>query len=226
VRGKDGVRAKSFILNAGERDRVQNANTAPRQPIFNLPPATKGLLAANILVFLAMLIMPQPVEEFVVTLFGFAPVRYAQFDWIALVDPVTYQFIHAGLTHIAVNMLGLVAFGAGVEPRLGRWRFLAFYLLCGIAGAFTELAVDPGQREVMIGASAAISGLFGAILRLAVFRRSMWMLVVLWFVLNAVTGIAGVGSGGEPVAWVAHVGGFVAGLLLYPVFVRREFRGK
>ena len=204
---------------------VTSAQPAPRQPIFNLPPATKTLVGLNLLVFALMVLLPDQAVDAVVALYGFAPVR-AFTGWTAVVDPVTYQFLHGSITHVAVNMLGLMAFGAGVEQRLGRWRFVAFYLLCGIAGAFTQFAVDPRSSEVMIGASAAISGVFGGILRLAVFRRGFWLLVVLWFVLNAVTGLAGVGSEGAPVAWVAHVGGFVTGLVLYPLFARREFKGK
>lgn len=203
-------------------------NGVPRQPMFNMPPATKLLLAANVLVFAVMLLLPDSADDAIVTLFGFEPDRYRGWNgplWVVLADPVTYQFLHGGLTHLAVNMLGLVAFGAGVEQRLGFWRFLVFYLVCGIVGAFTEFAVDPGASDVMIGASAAISGLFGGILRLSAFRRGFWMLVGLWLVLNAVTGIAGVGAEGEPVAWVAHVGGFFAGLVLFPLLVRREFRG-
>ena len=85
-------------------------------------------------------------------------------------------------------------------------------------GAFAEFAVAPGSADVVIGASAAISGLFGGILRFGVFRRGFWLLVALWLVMNAVTGIAGIGGAGEPVAWIAHVGGFVAGLLLFSWF--------
>jgi membrane associated rhomboid family serine protease len=208
---------------------VSTQNPAPRQPIFTLPPMTKALLAANVVVCALMLVLPDATDDAIDLLLGFTPARYAAWSglgWAALVDPVSYQFIHAGVTHLFVNMLGLVAFGAGVEQRLGRWRLLAFYLLCGIVGAFTELAFDPGSSDPMIGASAATSGLFGGILRLAVFRRGFWMLVVLWLVMNAVTGISGMGAAGAPVAWIAHVGGFAAGLLLYPLFVRPEFRGK
>jgi rhomboid family protein len=198
------------------------------QPMFNLPPMTRALLVANVAVFVAMWLLPDRTTDAIVGLFGFMPARYRLAGgavWPAIVEPVSYQFIHAGFAHIGANMLGLVAFGAGVEQRFGRWRFLAFYLLCGIAGAGAEYLAGPGSGEVMIGASAAISGLFGAILRFRVFRRGFWLLVVLWLVIDTVTGIAGVGSGVEPVAWVAHIGGFVAGLLLYPLFVRREFAG-
>jgi membrane associated rhomboid family serine protease len=198
--------------------------------MFNLPPATRALLAANALVFAVMLLLPGSADDAIVSILGFEPDRYrggwnGPF-WVPLLDPLTYQFLHGSLTHIGVNMLGLVAFGAGVEQRMGPWRYTLFYLVCGIVGAFTEFALQPSSSDVMIGASAAVSGLFGGILRLAVFRRSFWILVALWFVMNALTGIAGIGAQGVPVAWVAHIGGFVVGLLLFPVLVRPEFRGR
>jgi len=203
--------------------------TPPRQPMFNLPPTTGALLAANILVFVVMLLLPDVAADRIVELLGFMPARYgggAGLTWPAFVDPITYQFLHGGFAHIGANMLGLVAFGAGVEQRLGGWRFLVFYLVCGVAGALAQFAYGPDSGAVTIGASAAISGLFGAILRFRAFRRGLWTLVVLWLLVNAATGVTGVGGEGEPVAWVAHVGGFVAGLLLFPLFVRREFAGR
>lgn len=206
--------------------RVKSEEAAPRQPMFNLPPATKALIVVNVAVFAVMLVLPGALADRIAEYLGFVPARYHAFTVWALVDPVTYQFIHAGFAHIAINMLGLAAFGAGVEQRMGRTRFLLFYLACGIVGAFTQWALDPSSEDVVVGASAAISGLFGGILRLAAFRRGFWMLVVLWLVMNAVAGVSGLGAEGAPVAWVAHVGGFAAGLLLYPLAVRREFRGK
>jgi membrane associated rhomboid family serine protease len=205
---------------------VTHDTAAPRQPMFNVPAATKALVIANVVVFAAMLALPQGWSDAAADLLGFVPARYPSLTFWALVDPVTYQFIHAGFAHIAVNMLALVAFGAGVEQRLGRWRFLVFYLVCGIAGAATEWALGPGSQEAMVGASAAISGLFGGILRLAAFRRGFWLLVALWLVMNLVAGVSGLGAEGEPVAWVAHVGGFVAGLLLYPLMLPRALRGR
>jgi membrane associated rhomboid family serine protease len=197
--------------------------------MFNLPPMTRALLVANILVFAAMLLLPDATVDRLVELLGFLPARYGEgtgLTWPALVDPITYQFLHGSFAHVGANMLGLVAFGAGVEQRLGGWRLLVFYLICGVAGALAEFAIDPDSGAVMIGASAAISGLFGAILRFRAFRRGFWALVVLWLLVNAATGITGAGSEAEPVAWVAHIGGFFAGLLLFPLFVRREFAGR
>jgi membrane associated rhomboid family serine protease len=188
--------------------------------MFNLPSATKALLAANVVIFAVLWILPEARADEVVLRFGFTPGLLFS-GWRAIVTPVTYQFLHAGWTHLGVNMLGLVAFGAGIEQRLGWWRYLVFYLICGVAGAFAQFATGPQSPDVMIGASAAISGLFGGILRLAVFRRSLWLIVALWFVANFVAGVSGIGSGGEPVAWIGHIGGFIAGLALYPLFARR-----
>jgi len=194
--------------------------------MFNLPAATKALIVANVAVFALMLLLPDEWADAAVDLLGFVPARYPSFTFWALVDPITYQFVHGGFAHIAVNMLGLAAFGAGVEQRLGRWRFILFYLVCGIAGAAAEWALDPASEDALVGASAAISGLFGGILRFAVFRRGFWLLVGLWLVMNVVAGVSGLGAGGEPVAWVAHIGGFAAGLILYPLIVPRALRGR
>jgi membrane associated rhomboid family serine protease len=211
--------------------RVKPVTFAPpqHQPMFNLPPMTKALLVLNLLVFGVMLLLPDVTADRLVAVFGFVPARYASGEgatWPAILDPITYQFLHGSFAHIAANMLGLVAFGAGVEQRLRRWRFLVFYLVCGVAGALAEYVIEPQSAEVMIGASAAISGLFGAILRFRAFRRGFWTLVILWLLVNAVTGVTGAGSDAAPVAWIAHVGGFVVGLVLFPLLVRREFRGQ
>jgi membrane associated rhomboid family serine protease len=198
----------------------------PRQPMFNIPPMTKAIVVANFVVFLVMLALPDDVDDAIVGLFGFIPATFDQLGWAAFVSPLTYQFIHAGFAHIGVNMLALVAFGAGVEQRMARGRFLAFYLVCGVVGALCQFALAPHSTDAMVGASAAISGLFGAVLRFGAFRRGFWMLVVLWFGIDVVAGVTGLGAEGAPVAWVAHIGGFVAGLVLYPLAVRREFRGR
>jgi membrane associated rhomboid family serine protease len=197
----------------------------PNQPILNLPPMTKALLALNVAIHVLRLLLPTRLNEALLVRLGFAPVRYVTIDWSswpALVSPITYQFLHGGLGHLAANMLGLMAFGSGVEQRLGRWRFLVFYLVCGLTGALAQFAVNPDSARLLIGASGAISGLFGGILRLRADRRNFWLLVAAWLALNVMTGESGViGAGNGPVAWVAHVGGFLAGLLLYPAFERR-----
>lgn len=205
-----------------------NSPPPAKAPIFNLPPMTKALLLANGAVFLVECLLPDRWFDALIDTFGFVPVRYLGWTeslWPALIAPISFQFLHENLTHIFANMLGLVAFGAGVEPGMGRWRFLVFYLLCGMAGAAAQFAVGPHAITSLIGASAGVSGLFGAILRFRAFRGRFWLLVGLWMVMNVITGTSGTLAVG-PVAWIAHIGGFVCGLALYPLFVHDAFAGK
>jgi membrane associated rhomboid family serine protease len=205
---------------------VTDRPTLPRQPILNIPPATKALLIINVVVHGLRMLLTPALDDTVIENFGFIPARYTvpgEFGWTALVAPITHQFLHGNLAHLAVNMVALLAFGAGVERRIGGARMAVFTLLCGIVGAAVHFAVYPHSVDPVIGASGGISGLFGAVLRFQVSsgRRngSLWPLVGLFLVLNVVTGVTGIGAPeGETVAWVAHMGGFVAGLLLFGVF--------
>lgn len=203
------------------------AARAPRQPIFNVPPVTKALLVVNLAVQLAQLLLPAGLDDLLVVDGGLIPARYTiagALGWPALLAPLTYQFIHGSWGHLAMNMVVLLAFGSGVERDLGGRRMLAFYLLCGILAGAAHVAAFPQSSDPVIGASGAISGLFGAILRRQ-FRTAggrLWPLVLLWAVMIAATGAAGLGAGAEPVAWVAHLGGFAAGLVLVPLFAGRS----
>ncbi|MBI1244153.1 MAG: rhomboid family intramembrane serine protease [Alphaproteobacteria bacterium] len=147
--------------------------------------------------------------------------------------PFTAMFLHGGFMHVAGNMLYLWTFGNNVEDAMGRVRFVLFYLLCGLAAAFAQAAADFESQLPMIGASGAISGVLAAYLLLhprafvysfAFFRFAWlpaWFVLGFWIVVQVANGlIAEPGEGG--VAWWAHVGGFVAGLVLVPVFKRRD----
>jgi len=194
-----------------------------RQPIFNLPPATKVLIVLNLVIHGARFLLSPGQDDLLIVLFGFTPVRLIDpdpFFWTAILSVLTYQFLHGGFTHIAMNMLGLAPFGAGVERRLGAYRFVVFYLLCGVAGAALQFAVDPNAEVPLIGASAAVSGLFGGILRFGEFRQGFWTIVTLWLVMNVAVGMLGAPGVDAPIAWIAHIGGFVCGLVLFPVFER------
>ena len=201
----------------------------PRQPIFNIPPATQALIVANVVVHLFRLLLAPASDDALVSLLAFVPGRYTApggIGWPALVDPVTYQFLHANLIHLGVNMLALLAFGSGVERRIGGARMAIFYLVCGVASAAVHFAVYPTSLVPIIGASGAISGLFGGVLRFqfggaAGARRGLWPVVVLWIVVNVVLGQAGMpGMEDTAIAWVAHLGGFGAGLLLFNLAAR------
>lgn len=203
-----------------------------RQPIFNIPPVTKALLAVNVAIHLLRQLLPDAVDDQLLAIFGVLPARYLQApettglaSWPVWIEPVSYQFLHAGWVHLGVNMLSLVAFGSGVEQRLGRARYLVFYLICGVLAAATELVVDGAEVSLLIGASGAISGLFGAILRFQMRDwRQLLPVATLWLALNVITGSQGmmIGTDIVPIAWIAHIGGFVAGLALFPLLARRR----
>jgi membrane associated rhomboid family serine protease len=213
---------------------VSDPPTLPaRQPIFNIPPVTKALLIANVAVHVLRLLLSAEADDALVSALAFTPARYTgpgDWGWPALVDPITYQFLHGSLVHLGVNMLGLVAFGAGVERHIRGWRMLVFFLLCGVVSAVAHLAVYPFSPEPIVGASGAISGLFGGVLRFQFApasggRRGFWPIVILWIIINYVFGQTGMpGTDGAAIAWVAHLGGFFTGLLLFDFFARATVR--
>jgi membrane associated rhomboid family serine protease len=160
-------------------------------------------------------------------------------NWLT---PLTSMFLHGGWLHLLGNVLFLYIFGDNIEDSLGRSRFLIFYVLCGLAAAAAQIAINPGSPVPMVGASGAISGVLGAYLRIyprvrvqvlvflfifvTVISVPAWLMLVYWFVLQLLEGLPqltsldpGVQSG---VAVWAHLGGFAAGFLLIPLFVRPE----
>jgi membrane associated rhomboid family serine protease len=152
-----------------------------------------------------------------------------QHSWFT---PLSSMFLHGGWFHLIGNMWFLWVFGNNVEDSMGHFRFLTFYLLCGIAAAATQTLVNPASAVPMVGASGAISGVMGAYVVLYP-RVRVHMLVILgifitrivvpaylmlgyWFLLQLIGGGLARGEGG--VAFWAHAGGFVAGALLIHVF--------
>jgi membrane associated rhomboid family serine protease len=138
---------------------------------------------------------------------------------------VTSQFLHGSWLHLLGNMLFLWVFGNNVEDRLGRIRFLPFYILCGAIAALVQALIDPSSGVPLIGASGAIAGVMGAYIVLypraqvwtlfiiIPLRVPAWVVLGLWFVYQFVYG-AGQAESGGGVAYWAHVGGFIAGALL------------
>jgi membrane associated rhomboid family serine protease len=156
-------------------------------------------------------------------------------DWINRFTPLTSMFLHGSWGHIISNALFFWVFGNNIEDSLGRWRFLAFYLLCGLVAAATHVLINPGSPVPTVGASGAISGVLGAYLVLYprvrirmlfppffVFHVVAWLVLLYWFAVQVLTGLPELNpmrrdvSGGVAV-W-AHVGGFVAGVLLVKLF--------
>lgn len=164
-------------------------------------------------------------------------------DELTLVPPVTTvftsMFMHGGWMHLLGNMLYLWIFGDNVEDAMGHGRFLAFYLLCGIAAALAQALPDPQSQVPMVGASGAISGVLGAYLLLypharvlvvvplgfilQTMRLPAGVVLVLWFGLQLLSNMMTPAAEGG-VAFRAHIGGFIAGMLLVGVFKRRGYR--
>jgi membrane associated rhomboid family serine protease len=166
---------------------------------------------------------------------------------VCLTDPgrqvahvFTSMFLHGSWMHLLGNMWFLYLFGNNVEDSMGRFRFLAYYLLCGVAAALLQVGLDPASIVPMVGASGAISGVMGGYLvlypRVRVFTLvplgfffttlalPAWTMLLWWFalqLLGGVTMLAGARGGG--VAFGAHVGGFLAGLILVKLVARRDY---
>jgi membrane associated rhomboid family serine protease len=155
----------------------------------------------------------------------------------------TSMFLHGGFLHIASNMLYLFIFGDNVEDRLGHGRFQIFNLVCGVAAGLTHIAINAGSSVPSIGASGAIAGVLAAYLRLfpharvrtlifigpivLVPRIAAAFLIIFWFATQFLSGITSLGATTEQTSGVAvwaHVGGFIAGLILVEILRPRNRR--
>jgi membrane associated rhomboid family serine protease len=197
----------------------------------NLPPAILWLIAINVVIHLARPLLGGSTDEQLVLDLGLTPAAYTgehPGDLIFLVlAPITYQFLHGGWVHLGVNMLTLAAFGAPVERLLGVRRFVLFYLSAGIVAGLVHVLCFPDSADPVVGASGAISGVFGAVLILLRQTGSLPSLLPVagvWIALNIFFGIFGgtPGAGGDPVAWTAHIGGFIYGLAAIRLFAPRQ----
>jgi membrane associated rhomboid family serine protease len=191
----------------------------------SVPIVTYGLIALNVLFFFVELSS----SEAFIEQWAFVPSRFLANPAADFITIFTSMFMHAGWVHLGGNMLYLWIFGDNVEDRLGAVKFLVFYLICGIAATFAQLAFSMGSSIPNLGASGAIAGVLGAYLvmfpqgRVSVLLGRVIMpmpaLIVIgfWIVLQLFSGIDSITAnttetGG--VAYMAHIGGFVAGFIL------------
>jgi membrane associated rhomboid family serine protease len=234
-------------------DPVQEHDPTGAEPIFNVPPMVLGLLAIMIGVMLWRLALDPEADTIFVLMLALIPARlaglaselpggaaavYTQF--------VTHMFVHADAMHLAFNGASLLAFAGALEKRVGAFRLLLFFLVCGLAGAVTFIAVNPGLLAPMIGASGAIAGLMGGVMRFffsALDRGGLWRLthaprsvplmplsaalqdrrmlaVTASFIIMNIAAMVGFGdlNANNAIAWEAHVGGYLAGLFLFGLF--------
>jgi membrane associated rhomboid family serine protease len=204
------------------------------QRSYSTPFVTIAFIAVNFAVFLYQITLdPFSANDFVFA-YGFVP------DRLNLTGLVTSMFLHGGWFHLLGNMLFLWVFGDNIEDILGHGRFFVFYIACGIAAALAQYALNPFSRVPMVGASGAIAGVMGAYMVkfptsrivtvvwfvfLFSFELPAWLLLIYWFILQFFSGIGSIADahmqrGGT--AFFAHVGGFVAGMILIFYFRTRD----
>jgi membrane associated rhomboid family serine protease len=199
--------------------------------------ATAALIAINILIFLYQASMDSYSLALFVEKWGIVP------DAISgrLYTLFTSMFLHGGWMHVLGNMLFLWVFGRNVEDLIGSGKFVVFYVCCGLAAAVIQVITNPYSRVPTIGASGAIAGVMGAYL--VKFPRARivtlvpififittaeipaWIMLLWWFVIQLASGFGSLATAdytGGGIAWFAHVGGFVTGMLLIRAFGERK----
>jgi membrane associated rhomboid family serine protease len=210
-------------------------------PSRRFPTVTATLIVINTLIFLVEVLF-EPLAHQMIGTFGTIPVRIVT-DWtnpLTLLTLVTATYLHGGWAHLIGNMIYLGVFGDNVEDRMGHVGFFIFYTLCGALAGLAQVLAMPTSRIPAIGASGAIAGVLGAYLLLfprarirtlvpLIFIYTTFHLpavVVLggWFLVQFFNGLASINvavqTGG--VAWWAHIGGFVVGMLLMPLFRQKQ----
>ncbi|HXB72414.1 MAG TPA: rhomboid family intramembrane serine protease [Candidatus Acidoferrales bacterium] len=205
------------------------------QPSYSRPVITVLLIVINMLVFLYELWLGPELKNVFEGDYALFP------DHFRFFNVLTSMFLHGGWMHVLGNMWFLWIFGDNIEDILGHGKYLLFYLSCGVAAGLAQVVINPGSNVPMVGASGAIAGVMGAymikfpqsrilsLIFIVIFFTTVelpaWIYLIYWFVLNFFSGVGTLGSsqvsqGGT--AFFAHVGGFVAGIVLVNVMVTRE----
>ena len=215
---------------------IRDTNSSRNYPVVNIL-----LITANVLFYLVETAQG-PLQDRFIFLYGLVPARYSIPEVAAHFTPsqqvipfFSFMFLHGGFFHLLGNMWSLYIFGDNVEDSLGPGRYLIFYLLCGWASGLTHLLTNLHSLIPTIGASGAIAGVMGAYLVLFPSSRILTLIPIifipyfieipaylflgLWFILQIVSAA---GSGGQAtgVAWWAHIGGFVFGIVLLKLFTK------
>lgn len=211
---------------------LRDENPTVRKPYFTIL-----FMAICILVFLVQISGGEEAAQNFIYRYGLIPSRFISNDYLPYstneVSPyltlISSMFLHGGWMHLIGNMVFLWIFGNNIEDILGHGRFIVFYILCGLLAALAQMISEPGSEIPMIGASGAVSGVMGAyivlfprakiltLIFLGFFITTMrisagWFLGI-WFAMQSVNALGSVGGTGGVAFW-AHVGGFIAGIVL------------
>lgn len=211
-------------------------------PCNSTPYVTWGLIGVCVFIFVAMQLMPYELSTKLIYLYGMVPNRYANPEWglqngmpfDGYLSFLTSLFLHGNWMHIIFNMWFMWIFADNVEDRMGSWRFLAFYLICGLLATMMQWYSAPTLTIPVVGASGAIAGVLAAYYFLYPFERvicyffpiivqlpavtflGLWVIFQLW---QITTSSYAEGEGGAAL-W-AHIGGFISGAILHPFFLRK-----
>lgn len=210
------------------------------EPSYSRPVVTTTLIVVNVLIFLFEFLLPESSRYYLsrnalTRVYGLTP------DHFRIANLFTSMFLHGSLMHVLGNMLYLWVFGKRLEDALGHAKFLLFYLLCGCAAGISQVIASPYSTLPMVGASGAIAGVMGAYLLkfprarivtlvfifffVTTFEIPAIVLLGYWFIIQVFSGLGSIArthlsEGG--VAWFAHVGGFLTGMLLVKLLGTRE----
>ncbi len=209
-------------------------------PSYSPPVVTVALISINCLIFFYLSFLG---EGFQLALVKWGAIPFEVTHGVELTPELPFfaplslfssMFLHGGFLHLAGNMLYLWIFGDNVEDQLGHVKFFIFYILCGLAASLLHIITTPNSKVPMVGASGAIAGVLGAymirfprarILTLIFFGFFIRIVAVpalfvlgFWFILQLLYAFPSIGSTSGGVAWFAHVGGFLAGIVLFKLF--------
>ncbi|MGH1417513.1 MAG: rhomboid family intramembrane serine protease [Hyphomicrobiaceae bacterium] len=222
------------------------------QPIFNAPTCVISLIGILVAIYLLRLPLAIETDNWIVGLTALMPARYVGYaDQLPggvaamITSPVTYMFVHDGLGHVIFNSLWLLIFGSAIAYRIGAVRFLMFCLATGLCGALVFVVMNWGDVVPVVGASGAVSGLLGGMLRFffraldlggihilrsaprsvnlmslgeALTDRRIQVMIAVWLAINLLSAFGIDGTDAGSVAWETHLGGFVAGFLSFGWF--------
>jgi membrane associated rhomboid family serine protease len=221
---------------------IKDENPKKNLPIFNFV-----FIIVNIVVFIYHPSSEQLLRDFFNT-YGLIPKNFVQgwsnnfHQFLMNLPPLfTSIFVHGGFMHLAGNMLFLWVFGDNIEYAVGHINYFIFYLLCGIAATLTQVFIEPNSTIPIVGASGAISGVMGAyvlkypknkvttVFIIFIFIKIIKMPAIymlgFWFLFQLIQGYFSLGQGAMGgVAWFAHIGGFISGLIFVNIFKKRPNR--
>ncbi len=216
-------------------------------PSRTIPFVNYLLIAVNVLAFLLEVSLGRGMTKLILHL-GLVPYNFVddiqriQINVGTILPLFSSMFLHGGWMHLIGNMLFLYIFGDNVEDRFGHFKYLVFYFIAGLTAAGTQIYMFPNSEVPMVGASGAIAGVLGAYVFMFPSAKILTLIPIffffqlielpaflflgIWFLMQILSGLFALGIGADAggVAWWAHIGGFVAGIVLIPFLRKRRWR--